>query len=298
MMCRRPFISGGNAFGCGQCDPCRMNRRRVWSHRCMLESKLQPDNCMITLTYDDENLPLLPDGRGNLVPKHLQDFLKRFRARISPRLIRFYGCGEYGDDSDRPHFHLCMFNYPNCVYGKSRYFDFRLKSCCVNCDLVRDAWGLGGVFLCELNDNTAQYVAQYVTKKMTDKGHPKLLGRHPEFPRMSKGLGKKFMWEVASELLKFNLMDRMDDVPSSLRSNGRLLPLGRYLTSELRGMVGRDKKTPQAKMDEIAKEMRPLFENSIKNETSFKKEVMKAADQAVLNMETRQKIFRQRKDKL
>lgn len=298
MLCRRPFTQNGKAFGCGQCDPCRTNRRRIWSHRVMLEAKLQADNTMITLTYDDEHLPRLPDGRGNLVPKHLQDWLKRFRSSISPLQIRFYGCGEYGDESWRPHFHVVVFGYPNCRYGKSRYIDFKVKSCCDACDLVRDTWRHGGVLLIELNDHTAQYTAGYVTKKMTDAGHPMLKGLHPEFARMSKGVGKMAMWDVASTLLQFNLVKEHDDVPSSLQHGTRKLPLGRYLRGQLRTMIGRDVKAPESTLKAIEAELLPLRQQAFDNSRSFAQEIIKEGDQAYLNQQARKKIHRQRKDKL
>lgn len=65
----------------------------------MLEAAQYEDNCFITLTYDDEHLPL----GMSLVPKDLQDFLKRFRSRIAPIKVRYYGVGEYGDQTQRPH---------------------------------------------------------------------------------------------------------------------------------------------------------------------------------------------------
>lgn len=264
----------------------------------MLEKKLHPFSCVIGLSYDDKFLPRSEDGRGILVPKQLQDWLKRFRAAYSPNKIRFYACGEYGDESWRPHFHCVVFNYPNCLYGESRYQKYRVKDCCVHCDFIRDTWGKGLVHLMELNDHTAQYCAQYVTKKLTDVGHPALKGLPPEFARMSQGIGKLAMWEVASTLLEFNLVDTQDDVPSSLRHGTRLLPLGRYLRKELRKMVGRDEKAPEASLQAIEEELRPLRESAFEGSRSFKKEIVQAADQAVKNMEVKHKIFRQRKDKL
>lgn len=268
----------------------------------MLESKLWSDNCFATLTYEDEKMPRLDDGRGVLVKEHMQGWLKRLRkayASATDRKLRFYGVGEYGDITWRPHFHLALFNFPNCSYGHSRYSRVT-KNCCVWCDMVRDTWGHGNILLAELNTHTSQYVCGYVTKKMTDKDDFRLKGLPPEFARMSlrPGIGGDAMWDVASTVMEFNLADREIDVPSTLAHGKRVLPLGRYLQRRLRKMVGRDEKAPQAVLDKIKGELHPMREAAFNASKSLKTEIVKAADQAVVNMEVRRKIFDRRKDKL
>ena len=134
-MCRNPYVKDGQAFGCGQCMPCRVNKRRIWSHRIMLEGKCWPFNTMATLTYSDENVPRLEDGRGILVVKHIQDWLKRIRKAYEPERLRYFACGEYGDNTWRPHYHVMLFNYPNCAYGTSRY-SLGKANCCTLCPTV------------------------------------------------------------------------------------------------------------------------------------------------------------------
>lgn len=291
------------AFGCGQCMPCRVSKRRVWTHRLMLEAKLHADNAFVTLTYNDDTMPRNDEFRGILVPKHMQDFLKRLRKAYSGatdgRKLRFYGVGEYGDNSWRPHFHLALFNFPNCRYGHSRYSSV-VSNCCFVCDMVRDSWGYGNILVAELNVNSSQYVCGYVTKKMTDKEDPRLKGLPPEFARMSlrPGIGGDAMYDVASTLLEFDLVDEQSDVPSTLRHGRRVMPLGNYLTKRLRKFVGHDEKAPQSTLDKIKEELQPLREVAFENSRSLKAEIIKAADQAVLNMEVKQSIFKQRKDKL
>lgn len=265
----------------------------------MLEANCYEDNCMATLTYSDEFLPVDSQKRGVLEPKHLQNWLKYIRASVSPGKIRFFGCGEYGDTSWRPHYHVALFNYPNCQFGQSRYSRYRVN-CCGNCDRIRDTWRFGNIFVNELNTETAQYIAGYVTKKMTVKDDIRLEGRPPEFCRMSRrpGIGVNFMDEVASTLMEFNLEETQIDVPSNLRHGSRLLPLGRTLQRHLRKRVGLDEKTPQAILDALQEEMRPLREAAFDGSRSFKKEIIAAADQAVTNMEARKKIFEVKRRKL
>lgn len=299
MMCRRPFIKDGAAFGCGQCDPCRANRRRIWSARILMEAKSYSDNCFVTLTYEDQYLTRLEDGRANLVPRDLELWLKRFRDRVKPTRFRFFGAGEYGEESWRPHFHLAVFNWPVCVYGKSRYVDEWnrpwKKDCCPQCDIIRDTWDRGLVQNAELNDKTAQYICGYVTKKMTDEGHPALKGLHPEFPRMSKGLGKDFMWEYASTLLEYpEHIDRRGDVPSTVMVGDRQWPIGTYLKRNLRKMVGRDEKAPQVTLDKIATELQPLRSAAFDASQSFAKTLVASTEQRVANIESRRKIFKQK----
>lgn len=66
---------------CGQCSGCRLERSRQWAIRCMHEAQLHYENAFITLTYDEENLPL--DNSLNL--KHFQDFMKRLRYHYSKK---------------------------------------------------------------------------------------------------------------------------------------------------------------------------------------------------------------------
>lgn len=107
-----------------------------------------------------------------------------------------------------------------------------------------------------LTDKSAQYIAGYVTKKMTRSDDPRLQGRLPEFARMSlrPGIGATAMWNVASELMRYNL-EEARDVPLALRSGGKIAPIGRYLRGKVREMVGKDKKAPAWALQEAANKL-------------------------------------------
>ena len=92
---------------CGQCSGCRLERSRQWAMRCVHEAAAYDCNAFITLTYDEENLP----ADGSLNYDHFQLFMKRLRKAIEPNKVRFYMCGEYGEENGRPHFHACLFGY-------------------------------------------------------------------------------------------------------------------------------------------------------------------------------------------
>jgi len=90
----------------GNASAANCNRAREWAIRCMHEAKCYDENCFVTLTYDNDHLP--PDGSLN--HKHFQDFMKRLRKHYSGRTIRYYMCGEYGENMGRPHYHAVFFN--------------------------------------------------------------------------------------------------------------------------------------------------------------------------------------------
>lgn len=261
----------------------------------MLESLQHGDNAFVTLTYDDEHLPFTPEGLANLNPKHVQDWLKRIRKTWEPRKLRFYAVGEYGDVTERPHYHVALFGYPSCRFGFTS--PNRDGKCCPQCDAVRSTWGHGNILVGTLEVNSAQYIAGYVTKKLTAKDDYRLQGRHPEFARMSlrPGIGADAMHDVASVLMQFNLEETQVDVPSSLRHGSRLLPLGRYLRRKLRQYVGKDEKTPQEVLDAMVEEMRPLRQAAFDNSESFAQAIIKAADGKVARLEAKQRLNRKRK---
>lgn len=301
MLCRNPYVQGPAAYPCGQCMPCRLNRRRLWTHRLLLEQLQHSDSAFVTLTYDDSHLP----ADSSLDPKHVQDWLKRFRKLIEPLRVRYYLVGEYGDVTERPHYHVALFGYPSCHYGVSRYTRTRTQ-CCSACELVRTSWSLGHVLLGTLSVDSCQYVAGYVTKKMTSPDDARLLGRHPEFARMSNrpGLGYDALYELASEILKLDLADSQTDVPSALRHGSRLLPLGRYLRRKLRKMVFDNEAAPEATLASYREKMRPLYEAadaataSLKVQGArsliFKNLLLDASEQAVASMEARSRIHKKR----
>lgn len=262
----------------------------------MLEAQLKEENSFLTLTYADPNLPLTSGGLPTLIPKHLQDWLKRFRKEILPSRVRFFAVGEYGDETQRPHYHVAMFGYPCCARGNTRYGNAGVPICCDNCVRVHNTWSHGRVFIGDLTVNSAQYVAGYVTKKMTGKSDPRLYGREPEFSRMSRrpGIGVDAMHDVASSLLEFDLEEKMTDVPSVLRHGSRTLPLGRHLRRKLRTMIGRDENAPPEAIEEIKKALQPLRDSAFENSRSFKNEVIDAASVKVKQLESRAKLYKKR----
>lgn len=232
--------------------------------RILMEASQHSENAFLTLTYSDEALDALKDngewmrrtseGVPTLVPRDLQLFLKNFRWAIQPAKIRFYAVGEYGDQGERPHYHAILFGYAHCLRGSS-LFNRHTGSCCVQCDRVQEVWKAGFVHLGGVTAQSARYVAGYVMKKMTARDDARLRGRHPEFARSSNrpGIGKDAMWDVASAFLQYN--ETAIDVPLHLDVGGRAHPLGRYLREQLRMMVGRDKKTPEAVLNAMADEL-------------------------------------------
>lgn len=254
MACQRPFISSAGAFGCGQCLSCRTQRRRIWQHRILLEALLHEHTSFVTLTYSDGHLPL----DSSLRPRDLTLFLKRLR-KVHSSPIRYFACGEYGETTRRPHYHLALFGFGGCQWSRTRAYR---ATCCDSCSLIQSTWGLGNVFLGTLEPASATYIAGYVTKGGTPP-----IGLVAPFARMSRrpGLGALMMDEVASVLLDHKLDDILPDVPLTLAHGTKTLPLGPYLRRLLRERIGRSKYAPEAAYTENKEKLRLLRETAWKN---------------------------------
>lgn len=296
MKCAKPVLINGQAVGCSQCLPCRLNKRRSWTHRIILERTQHGDAAFVTLTYADEFLP----ADGSLSPEHLRNWLKRFRKAISPHKIRFYGVGEYGEQSFRPHYHVAIFGWPACPFVLQRQLD--QKECdCEACRPVRETWGMGRIYSGTLEMHSAQYIAGYVTKKMSSRFDERLLRNdvwlHPEFQRQSQGLGMSALWEVASEWMRLNLENTQPDVPSGLRHGKKILPFDRYMRVKLRMMCGRDVKTPPEVLEALKQDVQAVRENSflsLSKENPLSKVLSDLQAQSLRNVEARQKLKRKR----
>lgn len=192
---------------CGQCIGCRIERSRQWAVRIIHESKLHKHNWFVTLTYDDDHLPT----DLSLHYRDFQLFMKRLRKVFYGTKLRFYMCGEYGEDFSRPHFHACIFNLElrDLLYWKkSGAGDDLYRS-----PIIEKCWPNGFSSVGELNYKTAAYTSRYILKKVTgfqSDDHYQTINyatgeiayRTPEFNKMSlkPGIGLGFYEKFHSDI--------------------------------------------------------------------------------------------------
>jgi hypothetical protein len=194
---------------CGQCVGCRLERSRQWAMRCLHEASLYEHNSFITLTYDDSHLPT----NNSLDYEDFQLFMKRLRKNhqglqcvptsTNPYPIRFYMCGEYGEQFGRPHFHALLFNFD----FRDKYYWGRTasKSKIYRSKILEDLWPFGHSSIGSVNFESSAYVARYIMKKVNgqlaashyESVNPvtgELFKKTPEFNKMSRSGGIGINW--------------------------------------------------------------------------------------------------------
>lgn len=199
---------------CGKCVGCKLEQSRQWAVRCLHEKRMHNASCFLTLTYDDDNLPRTDDDRylPTLRLADYQNFLKRARHKLAPNL-RIFGCGEYGSQTLRPHYHLLLLNshLPDSrpVKSGSEYTLYESS-------LLSKLWPHGTHTIGDVSFESAAYVARYCLKKQQN-GNKINDGRLPEFLTMSRrpGLGAGYFERYSSELLSHDTII-VNGVPAAL----------------------------------------------------------------------------------
>lgn len=156
---------------CGHCNFCLANKRADWSFRLYQENKVSQSAHFLTLTYEDSELPY-GDDIPSLCKSDVQLFTKRLR-KASETKLRYYTVGEYGTQTDRPHYHSIMFGMlPNL------------------CDKLPEIWGKGAVHVGQVNPASIHYVTKYVINRDMN-----VKGREPPFTVMSRrpGIGAHYV---------------------------------------------------------------------------------------------------------
>ena len=253
---------------CGQCLGCRLDHSRMWAARIVHESELWDHNCFITLTYRDkeqctpeqlrEGLYVPDDYSLNKV--HFQKFMKRLRKSFSDRRIRYYHCGEYGDDNNRPHYHACLFNldFPDKELFKDNQGNPLFTS-----ELLEEIWGYGFCTIGQLTFESAAYCARYVLKKVSGpQSHDHYTRVHletgeiiqvqPEYTTMSRrpGIGKEWFDEYKDDLYP------SDEVP--VPGSGVFKKVPRYYDAQM------ERSDPETLA--TVKDARKLFKDENKEE--------------------------------
>lgn len=136
--------------------------------------------------------------------------MKRLRKHYGTK-IRYFHCGEYGDDERRPHYHAIIFNhdFSDKLYKQQSNTGHRLYTS----DTLNMIWGLGFCLIGDVTFDSAAYVARYITKKVTgDDSNDHYLAYHhstgdalqlsPEYTTMSRrpGIGKNWLDKYTSDI--------------------------------------------------------------------------------------------------
>lgn len=176
---------------CGKCVACLSKRRSQWTLRLNEEARNSQAVHFVTLTYADKNLPM-KNGIATLVKRDLQLFMKQIRVlqartyydsttgEIMPEWagkellpVRFFGSGEYGPATQRPHYHLILFNV--------------IKPIIEN---IHKIWLYGNVTVNIAKPGALHYVTKYLIQPMTCQP-----GQQKPFLLMSRrpGIGHSYL---------------------------------------------------------------------------------------------------------
>ncbi|WNK14530.1 MAG: replication initiator protein [Microvirus sp.] len=173
----------------------------------MHESALHSENCFITLTYARDTLP----PNGSLEHKDFQKFIRSVRKKTK-RNIRYYVCGEYGPENQRPHYHACIFGldfHDRIHAGTSASGEKYYES-----ETLSALWKHGRCSVQDLNTQTAGYCSRYIMtkalgetaktayQKISDTGE--LIQLAPEYAKMSlkPGLGQWWYQKYQADIHK------------------------------------------------------------------------------------------------
>lgn len=243
-----------NIVPCGKCFKCLQKRQNAWSFRLAQEQKISTSSAFITLTY--ETVPLTQNGLPTLIKKDFQNFMKRLRKKLPNRKIKYYACGEYGTQTQRPHYHAIMFNLP-MSYTK----DFQK---------LESVWTHGHIHIDQANNQTIRYTAGYIMKGKWQANDCQETGliddRTPEFALMSKKMGLNWLTPQMKKHYKETLKTYVT------LSGGIPTSLPRYFRDKLEFTHSERRIMREASEQARNTNFEKLFNNNFNKEHTWKKD--------------------------
>lgn len=292
-------------YPCGQCLKCRINKRREWTFRLMLEMRAYDYCYFVTLTYADEYLPNryiwgykrdgTPKWTGSTCKEDLTNYLKRLRYYAGK--LRFYAVAEYGEGKgSRPHYHIIVFSNRDfkIKFGKdengktiiedSLFHRSWFNDSIVDIAIIPSSRDCGKV---------AAYVAGYVVKKLTNyKSLEEEYGKlknETEFSTMSKhpGIGFEQISYITRQLNyhsigpKYTDNDITNDL-SGFRYNGKMWPLSRTLKEKIIKSIGGDHRSDNIKVIQNDQKARGLHRRLLDPEykAEFERSIIETQERA------------------
>ena len=213
---------------CRKCEECKFDYASEWGIRCAHEYQMSTCGAFITLTIDDTRAHLFNQEKnikqyckkcvkGNRYIRYpisytlckglILDFVKKLRDLLYKRYgvsIRYFGCGEYGSNGDRPHYHILIYNYN---FPDRQFIGYTKKGFpYYYSEELFNAWNYGICTVQDLDVKTCFYTAKYCLKKLkfTDdiQLQEQYYGREQEFLFMSKGNCQSNRCDFIDEIIK------------------------------------------------------------------------------------------------
>lgn len=151
---------------CGKCPECQKDYYTQWATRGSRELARWSSSVFITLTYDEKHLPL----DNSLNKKHVQDFIKRVKKYFKSTAdnpIRQTYCGEYGTQTNRPHYHCVLYN---CDFlDRKKHYKSKQGHQVYTSGILIRLWGHGIAEFGFAEAGSIAYIYKYILKKKTRK---------------------------------------------------------------------------------------------------------------------------------
>jgi hypothetical protein len=255
MSCINPITinskrSGKIHVACGKCEFCLTGKRVQWTVRLKEELRGSASAFFITLTYEEDQMPMSEHGIPEVSKNDIQLFMKKLRRaderakedlkklkedskalkeaktkygfEYDPffdstldRKLKYFLTSEYGPQTQRPHYHMVLFNLTPVMQNKlEKYWStFDRKTS------LRISKGF--VKIDPVTHGRLHYVSKYITDPQPEID----LKRSKPFRLISKGIGQNYI-DRALEYHQKTLNDY-------IVQDGYKLPIPRYLREKL-----------------------------------------------------------------
>lgn len=180
---KKPSTANAEAImiPCTKCVGCRTSKAQEWALRCTLELHDHEHAAFVTLTYCDKYCP------PTLTKRDLVLWFKRFRKALGAnRPIRYFASGEYGELTQRPHYHALVFGASEADRALiDRAWTTRTKKGRGSRKAPRAS--IGRTSVSRVTPAHVSYVAGYTQKKLNDELHTRHL-------RVDPDTGEAYYW--------------------------------------------------------------------------------------------------------
>lgn len=200
---------------CSNCYVCKTKRSSAWSFRLVQHSKLYNAAYFVTLTYNNDHVPITNNGFLTVRKSHFQNFIKKLRRNHPEKAekISYYGVSEYGTEGSRPHYHLILFGCNDREITEAWTTDQRGN---------KRPQALGNIYFGTVEGASIGYVLKYINKPKHQRAHQRD-DRELTNAYMSKGIGANYL---TPRMIKYHHRDIENRVCVQIES--KLISMPKY----------------------------------------------------------------------